>query len=455
MWRKSLWTDFGPVALSALFCFFFAAVTLANTSGELKPTDVVDESQFYGPGDVKSGYGSSEYETDSKSLLQRRGEKYDLISIVNNPPLGLPPVPIPTHNPPTRAKIELGRKLFFDRRLSINNTVSCANCHIPEQGFTNNEIATAVGVEGRFVFRNSPTLYNVAYLKHLFHDGREFSLETQIWQPITAHNEMGAPSIGYTINKIRRMSDYDGLFEAAFDQNGPNLANIGDALASYQRTLLSADSPFDRWFYGKQSDAMNEAAIRGFKLFSGKASCVVCHQIHEDSALFLDHDFHNTGLGYDVSYRLVNAKNVKVKVQLAPGVFTEVSKELIDSVSRVKDRNDLGLYRVTENPDDRWRFRTPTLRNVALSAPYMHNGEMSTLREVIDFYDQGGIPNELLSPLIRPLNLSEQEKQDLEEFLKSLTGSNIPILVSDAFAAHIGELSRNDPNWAHDNTLGY
>ena len=350
----------------------------------------------------------------------------------------------------------MGRLLFFDRRLSINNTVSCANCHIAEQGFTNNEISTAVGVEGRIVIRNAPTLYNVAYLKHIFLDGREISLENQVWQPITARNEMAAPSIGYVINKIKRISDYDGLFEAAFEGRSADIATIGYALASYQRTLLSADSPFDRWYFGGNEDAVNESVKRGFVVFAGKGQCSVYHQVNKDHALFIDHQFHNTGLGYAVSTGKTPTQiKKKTRVQLAPGVFVDMPNETIQSVSRVESFNDLGLYRVTENPADRWKFRTQTLRNVALTAPYMHNGQFATLREVIDFYDQGGIPNELLSPFIRPLGLTESEKIDLEAFLESLTGQNVPQIVADAFAAQIGELSKDDPNWAHQNTLGF
>ena len=147
--------------------------------------------------------------------------------------------------------------------------------------------------------------------------------------------------------------------------------------------------------------------------------------------------------------------DTKTRVQLAPGIYAEMSQETVDSITRIKPPNDLGLYSVTENPNDRWRFRTPSLRNVALTAPYMHNGEFETLREVIDFYNQGGIANVLLSPLIRPLGLSEPEMQDLEVFLNSLTGSNVPALVADAFAAPIGELSKDAPNWSHEKTLGH
>ena len=440
-------------ARGALIVGLTMAGASARTSGELDSGQGFDASQTRGPGDVKEGYESADYRTRSRSLLDRRGLAQDLIRFALDPPLGLPPVPVPADNPLTREKIELGRKLFFDRRLSINDTLSCATCHIPEQGFTNNELRTPIGVEGRSVLRNSPTLYNVAYQKHLFLDGREISLENQVWQPMTARNEMAAPSIGYVIRKLERMRDYAGLFEGAFDGRGPNVLTIGQALASYQRTLLAADSPFDRWHFGGRVDAVDESVKRGFALFSGKAQCIVCHQVQGDHALFVDHRFHNTGLGYADSVTAHRPETTRV--QLAPGVFATLSRAAIDAVTQQRLPNDLGLYRITENPGDRWKFRTQTLRNVSLTAPYMHNGRFDTLREVIDFYDRGGIPNELLSPLIRPLNLTEPEKQDLEAFLHSLTGGNVPDIVADAFAAPIGNLSREDPNWAHENTLGY
>ena len=441
------------LARGVLIAGLIVAQASARTSGELGSGQAFDERQTQGSGDVKEGYESADYRTRSRSLLDRRGVRMDLIGLAQDPPLGLPSVPVPADNPLTRAKIELGRKLFFDRRLSINDTLSCATCHIPEQGFTNNELRTPVGVEGRSVLRNSPTLYNVAYQEHVFLDGREISLENQVWQPMTARNEMAAPSIGYVIRKVRRMRDYEALFEQAFEGRGPDILTIGQALASYQRTLLAADSPFDRWYFGGRADAVDESVKRGFALFSGKAQCVVCHRVQADHALFIDHEFHNTGLGYAAS--VSEKKPESTRVQLAPGVFAELPQAAIDAVTQQRLPNDLGLYRITESPDDRWKFRTQTLRNVSLTAPYMHNGRFDTLREVIDFYDHGGVPNELLSPLIRPLELTEKEKQDLEAFLHSLTGSNVPDLVADAFAAPIGDLSSEDPNWAHENTLGY
>ncbi len=409
----------------------------------------VKNKHIFGPGDNKQGYDSVEYKTNTLDLQNRVGKEADLIQFVIDPPLGLPAVPVPESNPVTKEKISLGRRLFFDRRLSINDTFSCAICHIPEQGFTNHEILTAVGVEGRSGKRNSPTIYNTAYLEKLFHDGRESTLEQQVWAPLLAHNEMANPSIGYVIDKIKAIPDYDGLFEEAFDGRGPTMETVGMALADYQRTLNSADSPFDRWYFGKQEDAVNEQVKRGFEIFRGKGQCTSCHLVHENYALFTDHGLHNTGLGYQASMGNVSSTT---RVQLAPGVFTELDNEVIARVSRPKE-NDLGRYEVTEDPNDRWKFRTPSLRNVALTSPYMHDGSMQTLFQVMQFYNQGGIPNEVLSPLIKPLGLSNEEMDDLVVFMQALTGSNVPVLVADAFAAPIGDIGTDDPNWAHENKI--
>ncbi|BBA33236.1 cytochrome-c peroxidase [Methylocaldum marinum] len=389
-----------------------------------------------GSGDNKSGYEAGDFVTRSIALTERSSRRTNLMAYGRRPPLGLPPVPTPSDNPLTPAKIELGRKLFFDRRLSLNNTFSCAMCHIPEQGFSSNELSTAVGIEGRTVRRNSPTLYNVAYLGRLFHDGRENRLEQQVWGPLLASNEMGAPSVGYVVDKIGGLPDYAGLFEKAF-KRGPTMETIGMALASYQRTLNSADSPFDRWHYGRNKDALPPEARLGFELFTGKAGCAQCHTIAADHALFTDQRMHNTGIGFRAA--MTEAK-VKQEIQAAPGVTLEVDAEILAAVSEVKP-NDLGLYEITQDPGDRWKYRTPSLRNIALTAPYMHDGSLSTLEEVIEFYNRGGIPNENLDPLIKPLNLNKTEVRALVALLESLTGSNVPDIVSDAFAAPVGNPS--------------
>ena len=396
-------------------------------------SQIAAQTPQQGPGDVRDGYERSDFRTRSVSLQARRGQEADLLANLETPPLGLPVVPVPDDNLLTRDKVQLGRKLFFDRRLSANNTISCAMCHIAEQGFAQNELKTPVGIEGKSVRRNAPTIYNVAYLKRVFHDGREFSLENQVWGPLLASNEMGNLSIGMVIERIRSFDDYDGLFAQAFNR-GPDMQTIAMALASYERTLVSGDSNFDRWHYGADKKALGASAQRGLALFLGKARCAACHSVEQEFALFTDNDFHNTGVGYFASMRPADAELV---VLLAPGQTERVDTDILRSTGTERPR-DLGRYEVTGSPNDRWRYRTPTLRNVALTAPYMHDGSLPTLRDVLLFYNRGGVPNEILDPLIRPLGLSDGNIDDLLNFLRSLTGANVDVLVSDAFAAPIG-----------------
>jgi cytochrome c peroxidase len=391
-----------------------------------------------GAGDYMEGYEQPHYQTRSRSLTGRQGEPADLLAQAQRPQLGLPPVPVPAANSLTAAKIALGRKLFYDRRLSLNSTMSCAMCHIPEQGFTSNELATAIGIEGRSVRRNAPTMLNAAYLTRLFHDGREYNLEQQIWGPLLARNEMGNPAVGTVLRRLEELPDYRDPFAAAFGGRGPSMETVGQALASYQRTLVSGDSPFDRWYYGGAGTALGQAAQRGFRLFTGKAGCAACHSIGPEHALFTDNGFHNTGIGFRES---MVGEPPSRKVAIAPGVVVDVPTAVISVVSE-QAPDDLGLYEVTQDPDDRWKYRTPTLRNVALTAPYMHNGSLPTLDAVVAFYDAGGVPNEVLDPLVRPLGLSAAERADLVAFLRSLTGANVDILIADAFTAPIGEPRR-------------
>ncbi len=194
-------------------------------------------------------------------------------------------------------------------------------CHIPEQGFTSNEMATAVGFEGSSVPRNTPSLYNVAYVSRLFHDGREDALEQQVWGPLLARNEMANPSVGAVLKKLRQIPDYAGRFEAVFDGRGPGMETLGQALAAYQRTLVSGNSPFDRWHFGGDETALDAPAKRGYALFAGKAGCVGCHSVGQEQALFTDQQLHNTGLGYQKS---MGIRAPKKRVTLAPGVFVDV-----------------------------------------------------------------------------------------------------------------------------------
>jgi cytochrome c peroxidase len=357
------------------------------------------------------------------------GHPAELIAGVSAPPLGLPEVPRPDQNPLTAAGIDLGRKLFFDRRLSFNRTLSCAMCHVPEQGFTQNELRTPVGIEGRFVKRNAPSLLNVAYRQVLFHDGREDSLENQVWQPLLRSNEMANPSIGVVLNTIREAKDYAGLFEAAFEQ-GLTAQTVGMALASYQRVLLAANSPFDRWHFGNEPDAMGEAAIRGWTVFRD-SGCIGCHTVAGNHAHFTDDAFYDTGIGYARSF---GPGREAQRVRLAPGV------EIVPEVQFDQpEASDLGRYEATGRSADRWLYRVPTLRNVAITAPYMHDGSLPDLEAVVDHYQRGGIAHPGLDPRIRPLALSEQDRHDLVDFLRSLTGSSIEHLVRDARSQPIGD----------------
>jgi len=361
------------------------------------------------------------------------GAAIDLLANAEHPGLGLPPLPLAEHDHLTAAKVALGRKLFYDRRLSRNGTFSCAMCHVPAQGFTSNEMATAVGIEGRTVRRNAPTLYNVAYAEHFFHDARESRLEQQVWGPLLAFNEMGNPSVGHVVDRIGGHDDYAGLFEAAFDGRGPGMETIGMALAAYERALVSGSSAFDRWRYGGEEAALTPEAKLGFELFTGKGGCAGCHLVGEPYALFTDHGLHDTGIGYRDPRE---TRDGRPRMQIAPGEFVELHP---DAGALPVPGADLGRYEISGDPADRWKFKTPILRNVALTAPYMHDGSLPTLAAVVEYYDGGGRPHDGLDVRVRKLALTTAEKSALVAFLESLTGSNVDALVADALAAPIGD----------------
>ncbi len=393
------------------------------------------------PGDDKRFYEHSSYKTNSLSLAKRTGQAAELDVIARTPQLGLPERPPKQIRAIDKRKIALGRKLFFDRRLSRNKTMSCAMCHIPEQGFSSNELARPIGFEGRGLKRNAPTILNIAFAKTLFWDARENNLAQQVWSPLLAANEMNNASVGAVVDVIENDAEYRNLFKNAFGSS-PNMLNIGEAIAQYESSLISANSRFDQWHFGNVKNKLTADEIAGYQLFIGKASCSTCHTINKNYALFTDHKLHNTGLGY---FNSMSPAQETVTVQLAPGVTTEIKQSVIQSVGEEKP-NDLGRYEVTNQPVDRWKFKTPSLRNVALTAPYMHDGSLTSLREVVSFYNKGGVKNQLLSPLIRPLNLKAQEQESLVSFLKTLTGSNVAILVSDGFAAPIGDTNDDSKN---------
>jgi cytochrome c peroxidase len=333
---------------------------------------------------------------------------------------GLPP--LPAGQPPQPGLVALGRQLFFDRRLSINGTMSCAMCHVPEEGFTSHASRTALGIEGKSLRRNAPSLLNVAWQTRLFHDGRESSLLKQAWLPLLHTDEMANPSVGHVLQRIRGLADYHGKFERVFRGAGPSMHTVAAAIVAYEASLVAADSRFDRWRFAGHSSALNAEEQRGFSIFSGKGRCVVCHLVGERHALLADGEFHVTGAG------LPAAAPRSVVVLLAPGVHTVViADSLVDYSPAVAP--DLGRFEITLNPAHRYAFKTPSLRNVAQTAPYMHDGSLATLQDVVDFYDRGGgdVPGK--SSALVPLGLSAADKQALVAFLRSLDGERLPQLV--------------------------
>jgi cytochrome c peroxidase len=303
-------------------------------------------------------------------------------------PLGLPPVPIPADNPPTAEAVALGKKLFFDARLSADDTVACATCHNPQLSFTDG-MPGSVGIGKKIGPRNAPTVLNAAYYSTLFWDGRAPSLEKQAGFPIANPIEMGQ-SHELSIKKFEKIPEYKKEFEQVFGPGQLTIEKIEMAIASYERTLLSGDSPFDRYMYARDDAALSPEALRGMKIFMDKkrGNCSTCHTIGETYATFSDGKFHNLGVG-------VNPKG---------------------------ELTDLGRYMETKVEADKGAFRTPDLRNVAQTGPYMHDGSLKTLKDVVEFYKGGGTSNPYLDPEMKELQLTEQERADLVTFLESLTG---------------------------------
>lgn len=338
--------------------------------------------------------------------------------------LGLPALATPAAAP---AIVELGRKLFFDRRLSVNGTMSCAMCHVPEQGFTSNELRTPLGVEGRSLRRNAPTLLNVGAYRYLFHDGRRDSLEEQAWDPLLAENEMANPSADAVATRVAALPDYTQPFATAYPGKTPDRDTIGGALAAYERSLVAGGSRFDRWWFGGEGDAVTAEERAGFALFRFRAGCAQCHAVGERDAAFTDQRFHNIGTGR----ARVAAAAAPVRVELAPGLATSVTPAALATFGEAPAA-DGGRMEVSKDPADQWKYRTPSLRNVALTAPYMHDGSLATLEDVVAFYDGGAGTDPAKAEWLFPLGLTATEKAALVAFLKTLTGANVEALARAA-----------------------
>ena len=298
--------------------------------------------------------------------------------------------PLPTSgpkgstNPNDVAKIALGKQLFFDGRLSKNGAISCAFCHNPGTGWADPR-QTSIGIGGGIGGRQAPTVLNSGFNPLQFWDGRARSLEEQALGPIQNPIEMGETHDN-VVRKLKGIKGYQQQFRAVFATD-PNLHGITEAIAAFERTVISTNSAFDKYMMG-DSRAMDEAAVRGMALFKGKARCILCHH----GTNFTDNQFHNLGVP-----------------QIGPM------------------KEDLGRYYVTKVEKDKGAFKTPTLRSITETVPYMHDGVFKTLGEVLDFLNNGGGPNPNLSPLMKAVNLTPDEKMDLMAFLKALTGESIKI----------------------------
>lgn len=303
-------------------------------------------------------------------------------------------VPGSKTNPPSIQKIELGRRLFFEPALSANGKISCATCHVPELGFADGVERSQAGVTGRQLRRHTPTLWNLAWSPLLFWDGRTSSLEEQARFPMSDPDEMASSPEAAAL-RLAASPDYQALFKAAFvGETTITGTQVLAALAAYERTLISPPTRFDKWIAG-DANALTSAEIRGFQLFTGRAGCINCHS----GFAFTDQSFHDIGL---------------------PG-------------------DDRGRGPVAEIGVTNYAFKTPSLRELAWTSPYMHDGSIATLEDVIRYYEAGGIDRPSRSPdMPKPFTLKDDERSDLVVFLEALSSENPPKPSTEAWAEHPG-----------------
>ncbi|HTP24949.1 MAG TPA: cytochrome c peroxidase [Anaeromyxobacteraceae bacterium] len=336
--------------------------------------------------------------------------------------LGLPPLVVPADNPQTPEKIALGKKLFEDKRFSTTGKVACANCHEADKAFTD-RLKVSEGINKLTGTRNAPTVINAAYMKTMFWDGRSPSLEDQAQHPFVNPVEMGLKNHDPILKIVRSDPDYVKAFQQVFGKTGDavTMKEVTQAIASFERTIISGDSPFDRYWLKGEVNALTAAQKRGFDLFVNKGRCVSCHVVEQTNALFTDNRFHNIGVGIN---------DIQKDVPTIAGEFLKAKATLSEVDVKVlgdKRTSELGRFAVTREFDDMGSFKTPTLRNVAITAPYMHDGSLKTLKDVVVHYNNGGITkkgghvNDFLSGGIRPLELTDHEVDDLVGFLESLT----------------------------------
>src|SRR6266702_1514609 len=342
---------------------------------------------------------------------------------------------IPPDNPQTTEKIALGQKLFFDGRLSADGTVACSTCHDPARAFTDGRPAS-IGIKGRVGQRNAPTILNALYNKTQFWDGRVNTLEEQAALPIVNSVEMGQPSLDAAVAQIAAVGEYKQAFVRIFGRplNGPDLLR---AIASYERTQLSFDSPFDHFIAGDTS-AIDDAAKRGWELFNSRGGCNKCHALtvdKRDVTNFTDNDFHNIGIG-------IIRHNVVALARQAEQLINSGDTAAIDRAAIQTDMSALGRFLITKKEPDVASFKTTNLRNVLVTGPYFHDGSQETLWDVMDHYNKGdGLQNPNLDQDIQPLALTESDIDDLVAFLASLTSADYKELGSKELTRQ-RELSR-------------
>jgi len=340
--------------------------------------------------------------------------------------LGLPPVPIPADNPQTPAKIALGDKLFHDTRFSADGKVSCATCHAQDKGFTDN-LPVSKGFNDLTGTRNAPTVLNSAYMKTLFWDGREPDLEGQSKQPPINPVEGGLPNHEPILEIIRDDREYGNAFRDVFGVAGDQISmeHVSKAIASFERTVVAGNSPFDRYYYAGDTGAMTDEQIRGLQVFVNKGRCVSCHTIEQTQALFTDNRFHNIGVGF----KRIRGNEAETAAQFQKSKMAGADVDV--TVLTNENMSELGRFAVTDNVTEIGSFKTPTLRNIDRTAPYMHDGSLATLEDVVDFYNNGGRVEEtdplsgFLSGGIRPLELTAAEVQELVAFMEALTSPDL------------------------------
>jgi cytochrome c peroxidase len=344
-------------------------------------------------------------------------------------PIGVSPVlyelSLKGGRPPTAEEIALGDKLFNDKRLSADDSVSCATCHDPKQAFTDGK-PTSVGIKNQAGQRNSPTVLNAMFGATQFWDGRSATLEDQAVLPITNPIEMGMASNDAVVAKLKGIPEYAAAFKKLYNRE-ITIGDVASALAAFERTQFSGNARFDHFLAG-DAKALSASEKRGWALFNGKGRCNSCHAGNAISPLFTDGKFHNIGIAAH--------KTDFVKLA-AEGLATVRSgdEKQIDELALGSKFSELGRFLVTKNENDIGSFKTPTLRNIALTGPYMHDGTLATLWDVMDHYNKGGVPNPYLDGGMQRLGLTEGEIDDLVAFMFALTSSDFKAQESKALTA--------------------